>query len=420
MQARPRVVNEIHIRLADISRSIPTAAMIEGRWGYKAAPWEETYSRILDVFVLQNAIIGLSTGSVLVVAAFGIFNIISTVVMEKARDVAILRSIGMAGRDVEAVFVIEGVVVGLLGIAAGAAAGLGAVGGDGALAGAGRGRSRRDAADRPVGCDLRRRGRHRVRRRRSSRPGCRRGGGAHRPARDHPRGHVTHASWRCRRRLAAGAGLTRVLPGPVPATLVAGIDLDFATASFAVITGPSGSGKSSLLYLLGLLDPPSAGDVLVDGASTAGLDGEARARVRLERFGFVFQFHFLLPEFSVLDNVMLPMRQLGRLDGAGDAGAGDGAAGGAGYAAAWRRTGRTRCRADSGSARRWRARSPMIRTSCWPMSRPGSLDTRNAASVFSILRGLAREGRTVIAVTHDEALAATADRRIRLVDGRLV
>ena len=123
MQARPRVVNEIHVRLDDISRSIPVAAMIEGRWGYKAAPWEETYARILDVFVLQNSIIFLSTGSVLLVAAFGIFNIISTVVMEKARDVAILRSIGMAGWDVEAVFVVEGMVVGLLGIAAGAVLG---------------------------------------------------------------------------------------------------------------------------------------------------------------------------------------------------------------------------------------------------------------------------------------------------------
>ncbi|CAH2604405.1 ABC transporter permease [Rhodovastum atsumiense] len=120
MQARPRVVNEIHIRLADISRSIPVAAALEGRWGYKAAPWEETYARILDVFVLQNAIMFFATGAVLVVAAFGIFNIISTVVMEKARDIAILRSIGFASGDVVAIFVIEGVIVGLLGISAGA------------------------------------------------------------------------------------------------------------------------------------------------------------------------------------------------------------------------------------------------------------------------------------------------------------
>ena len=111
-------------------------------------------------------------------------------------------------------------------------------------------------------------------------------------------------------------GLTRVLPGLVPVTLVSGIDLAFEAGSFTAITGPSGSGKSSLLYLLGLLDPPTRGEVLVEGMPTAGLDGEARARIRLAQFGFVFQFHFLLPEFTVLENVTLPMRELGRLNGA--------------------------------------------------------------------------------------------------------
>lgn len=119
MQARPRVVNEIHIRLDDIARSIPVAQAIEGRWGFKTAPWEETYARILSVFVLQNAIIYSCTGSILVVAGFGIFNIISTVVLEKGRDIAIMRSIGMAGRDVVAVFVIEGAVVGVIGVLVG-------------------------------------------------------------------------------------------------------------------------------------------------------------------------------------------------------------------------------------------------------------------------------------------------------------
>jgi lipoprotein-releasing system ATP-binding protein len=108
-------------------------------------------------------------------------------------------------------------------------------------------------------------------------------------------------------------GLTRILPGPQPTTLVADVDVAFEPKSFAVITGPSGSGKSSLLYLLGLIDPPTAGDVLVNGCSTRGFSGEQRALMRLSEFGFVFQFHFLLPELSVLDNVMLPMRQLGRL-----------------------------------------------------------------------------------------------------------
>lgn len=119
MQGRPRVVNEIHVRLADIGRSREIAELAEGRWGYKAAPWEETFARILEVFVLQNVIIYGSTGSILLVAGFGIFNIISTVVGEKARDIAIMRSVGMPRGSVVAIFIIEGIAVGLMGVAAG-------------------------------------------------------------------------------------------------------------------------------------------------------------------------------------------------------------------------------------------------------------------------------------------------------------
>ncbi len=124
LQGRPRVVNQIQLRLADMSRSIPFAATIEGRWGYKAAPWEETFARILEVFVLQNVIIYGSTGSILIVAAFGIFNIISTVVMEKGRDIAIMRAIGLPGRVVVAIFVTEGAIVGVLGVLAGCGLGI--------------------------------------------------------------------------------------------------------------------------------------------------------------------------------------------------------------------------------------------------------------------------------------------------------
>jgi len=119
MQGRPRVINELHIRLADIGRSIEVAALAEGRWGYKAAPWEETFARVLEVFLLQNVIIYGSTGAILLVAGFGIFNIISTVVSEKARDIAIMRSIGMPRGSVVATFIIEGIAVGVMGVAAG-------------------------------------------------------------------------------------------------------------------------------------------------------------------------------------------------------------------------------------------------------------------------------------------------------------
>jgi len=214
-------------------------------------------------------------------------------------------------------------------------------------------------------------------------------------------------------------GLGRVLPLAVPVTLVDGISVAFQPASFTVITGPSGSGKSSLLYLLGLLDLPTTGEVFVDGAPTSRLDDAARTRMRLAAFGFVFQFHFLLPEFTVLDNVMLPMRQLGllsraqmrergmelltRLDMADQANK--------------RPDALSSGQRQRTAVARALANDPALVLADEPT---GALDTRNAAAVFAILADLARQGRTVIAVTHDEALAQTAQRRIHLVDGRVV
>src|SRR5450631_1065447 len=113
--------------------------------------------------------------------------------------------------------------------------------------------------------------------------------------------------------LIEARNVTRILPGIVPTTLVHNIDLAVGDNEFVAITGPSGSGKSSLLYLLGLLDLPTSGEVLIRGRATAPMEEEERAHTRLALLGFVFQFHFLLPEFSVLDNVMLPMRALGAL-----------------------------------------------------------------------------------------------------------
>ncbi|MGZ8997024.1 MAG: ATP-binding cassette domain-containing protein, partial [Rhodospirillales bacterium] len=105
--------------------------------------------------------------------------------------------------------------------------------------------------------------------------------------------------------------VSRVLPGAVATTLVEDVDLRIGAGEFVAVTGPSGSGKSSLLYLLGLLDRPTSGRIVLEGQDTATLDRDQAAAFRLARLGFVFQFHFLLPEFSVAENVLIPLRRLG-------------------------------------------------------------------------------------------------------------
>ena len=113
--------------------------------------------------------------------------------------------------------------------------------------------------------------------------------------------------------LIEAKNLVRILPETVPVMLVDGISMTVREKEFIAITGPSGSGKSSLLYLLGLLDRPTSGTLLIGGRDTAPMDEIERAETRLAMLGFVFQFHFLLPEFTVRENVEIPMRKLARL-----------------------------------------------------------------------------------------------------------
>jgi lipoprotein-releasing system ATP-binding protein len=214
-------------------------------------------------------------------------------------------------------------------------------------------------------------------------------------------------------------GVTRVLPGPTPVTLVRDVNLSIHSGEFVSIQGPSGSGKSSLLYLLGLLDVPSTGRIWLDGVDTSGLDDNGLAATRLAKLGFVFQFHFLLVEFSVLDNVVLPMARRARLAPAAqreraeqllvDLGLGD----------------QLHKRPDqlSGGQRqrvaiaRALANEPLVILADEPT---GNLDSAASAKVREILSGIAHGGaRAVVAVTHDPEFARAGDRVIRIVDGRV-
>jgi len=214
-------------------------------------------------------------------------------------------------------------------------------------------------------------------------------------------------------------GVTRILPLTVPVTLVSEVDLAIGRGELVAITGPSGSGKSSLLYLLGLLDSPTAGEVLFEGQPTHALTPQEKARIRLAGIGFVFQFHFLLPEFSVLGNVMIPMRRLGRLQ------LGEAEAHAAAILTSLGLADHMLKRPDqlSGGQRqrvavaRALANDPPLILADEPT---GSLDSASSEQVFEILSGIVAErGKTVVAVTHDTGMARRMQRGIKLVDGRV-
>ncbi|QQG37032.1 MAG: ABC transporter ATP-binding protein [Micavibrio aeruginosavorus] len=219
--------------------------------------------------------------------------------------------------------------------------------------------------------------------------------------------------------LIRAENLTRILNGDVDVTLVSGASLQVSAGEFVSITGPSGSGKSSLLYLLGLLDKPTSGKLYVAGQDTLSLDEAGLAKIRLENMGFVFQFHFLLPEFTVLENVMMPMKRLGNLTDRQAREKGVSLLSDMGIADQADKLPR---KLSGGQCQRVAiaralANDPAIILADEPT---GNLDSASSKVVQGILQKLAHDhGRAVIVVTHDMDFAATADRKIRLVDGKI-
>jgi lipoprotein-releasing system ATP-binding protein len=219
---------------------------------------------------------------------------------------------------------------------------------------------------------------------------------------------------RCRnvhRHLGSGEGRVHVLRG---------VSFEAEPGQVYAIVGPSGCGKSTLLYLLGLLDRPDQGEIEIGGKLMSNGDDAARTAARGEHIGFVFQFHFLMLEFTALENVMMPMRKLGRLGNAemearaahllGEVGLGD-------------KTHRRGTQLSGGEQQRVAiaralANQPNIILADEPT---GNLDVRNSGIVFDLLTRLAKEnGQAVILVTHNPDIASRCDHTRPMRDGLFV
>ncbi len=212
--------------------------------------------------------------------------------------------------------------------------------------------------------------------------------------------------------------LTKVYQNGVEFRALDNANLRIKKGEFVAIVGPSGSGKSTLMHLIGLLDTPSSGTLLIDGKDVTKMSDKERSGMRNRILGFVFQYHHLLPDFTALENVMMPLLIAGKnrekaknvaeellkkvgLEGRMDHRPGE-LSGGQNQRVAIARA--LSC-------------SPAIVLGDEPT---GNLDTKTGDMIYELLRQLNREyNQTFIVVTHNEDLASKADKIIRLVDGKI-
>jgi lipoprotein-releasing system ATP-binding protein len=213
------------------------------------------------------------------------------------------------------------------------------------------------------------------------------------------------------RYLGKGSGRVHVLRG---------VSLEARRGQVNAIVGPSGCGKSTLLYLLGLLDRPDSGSIRIGQRDVVTASDSERTAIRGMQIGFVFQFHFLIPEFSALENVMVPMRKLGKLSTDAMQDEAHSILEGVGL---FDKDQRLPSQLSGGEQQRVAvarslANSPSLILADEPT---GNLDVTNSNLVFDLLTRLAREnGQAVVIVTHNPDIAGRCDRRLLMRDGQFV
>ncbi|PST25245.1 ABC transporter ATP-binding protein [Mesorhizobium plurifarium] len=201
--------------------------------------------------------------------------------------------------------------------------------------------------------------------------------------------------------------------------ILKGADLTLRSGETVALVAPSGTGKSTLLHIAGLLEHPDEGEVLVNGTSCNGLSDDRRTAIRRNEIGFVYQFHHLLPEFSALENIMMP--QL--IAGLPKAEAAERASALLDYMRIGHRASHRPAELSGGEQQRVAiaravANAPLILLADEPT---GNLDPETAGYVFEALEALARQsGLAALIATHNHELASLMDRRVTIDDGRVV
>ncbi|HWL63713.1 MAG TPA: ABC transporter ATP-binding protein [Steroidobacteraceae bacterium] len=207
---------------------------------------------------------------------------------------------------------------------------------------------------------------------------------------------------------------------PTEIEVLHGLDLSIRRHDFAALVGPSGSGKSTLLNLLGLLDTPTTGELYLLGRPVRELDDGQRTDLRAEALGFVFQFHHLMPAFTALENVLMPLMVRHGRPAADAVERARQLLHDVGLAQMMERK---PTELSGGQQQRVAiARALVTRPALLLADEPtGNLDTKTAADVFELFRRFNREsGCAVLVVTHDPRLSGVCDRTIELVDGEIV